>query len=227
MPGARRNDVPLGRVFRPRRARTSFIAVSVDAGFRNEAGDAPSELKSVPMKDVPMPVWMFVPRLNDHAKAQLDDWKHSNKAVGQRLSDADATGIFLAKSNGIDTLIDEQDLLAQTRYTVAADAASLNPKRAETVWKFLSAAVRPVALANGDLRAARSTEEWGAVRRTIVVDGITRHWLEFVPKTLRKTADDKPHTPLPMDNFLMYDTFLSKWSRGPDGTRYYMGKAVK
>lgn len=169
----------------------TFGAVSVDADFRKEAGDAPSELKSVPMKDVPMPVWMFVPKLNDDAKAQLEYWKAANKAVGPRLSDADTTGLFLANTNGIDTLIDEQDLLAQTRYTVTADAAALNPKRAQTVWKFLSAVVRPVALANGDLRAARSTEQWGAVKRTIVVDGVTRYWIEFVPKTLRKTAGDK------------------------------------
>jgi hypothetical protein len=29
-----------------------------------------------------------------------------------------------------------------------------------------------------------------------------------------------------MDNCMMYDTFLSKFSPGPDGALYYMGKPV-
>ncbi|MFA6504822.1 MAG: PHB depolymerase family esterase [Treponemataceae bacterium] len=167
----------------------TFGDFSVGADFMKKAGDAPSELKYIPMKEVPMPVWMFVPKMTADVKAVLDYWKYSNKATGDMLSDANATGIFLAKTNGIDTLIDEQDYLAQTRYTVVKDASALNPKRTAIVWKFLSSVIRPVALANGDLRAARSTEEWGAVKKTIVVDGITRYWIEFVPKTLRKTAD--------------------------------------
>ena len=39
----------------------SFGDFSVSADFMKKAGDAPSELSYVPMKEVPMPVWMFVP----------------------------------------------------------------------------------------------------------------------------------------------------------------------
>jgi poly(3-hydroxybutyrate) depolymerase len=166
----------------------TFGSFAVSSDYMKKVGNAPSELSYVPMKEVPMPVWMFVPKMTADVKAALEYWKYSNKSEGDMLSDANTTGIFLAKVNSIDTLIDEQDLLAQTRYTVKADAAAYNPKRTKIVWKFLSKVVRPVALANGDLRAARSIEEWGATRKTIQVDGITRYWIEFVPKILRKTT---------------------------------------
>ena len=167
----------------------TFGDFSVSSDYMNEAGNAPSDLPYVPMKEIPMPVWMFVPGMTADINAVLDYWKYSNKSEPDMLSAPDADGIFLAKTNSIDTLIDEQDLLAQTRYTVARDAAAPDPERTGAVWRFLTRVVRPVALANGDLRAARSSEEWGIVRRTIVVDGITRYWLEFVPDTLRETGD--------------------------------------
>ena len=40
-------------------------------------------------------------------------------------------------------------------------------------------------------------------------------------------VDEKPHTLLPMDNYIMYDTFLSKFSQGLDGTLSFMAKPVK
>jgi poly(3-hydroxybutyrate) depolymerase len=166
----------------------TFGDFAVSSDFMEKAGNAPSELPHIPTKEVPMPVWMFVSKMTDDVKAALEYWKHSNKSEGDMLSDANANGIFLAKINSIDTLIDKQDLLVQTRYTVTDGASAYNPERTKIVWQFLSRVVRPVALANGDLRAARSTEQWGATLRTINVDGITRYWIEFVPEALRKTA---------------------------------------
>ncbi len=169
----------------------TFGDFSIEQKYMTDSGSAPSELRYIPMREVPMPVWMFVSSMTGAAQSALDYWKYSNKAEGEALSDANATGIFLAKTNGIDSLIDEQDLLAQTRYTVTADAAAWNPGRAAAVWKFLSSVIRPVALANNDLRAARSTEDWGAVRRTLTIDGYSRYWIEFVPKQLRTTVAGK------------------------------------
>lgn len=169
----------------------TFGDVAVSADFMKKAGEAPSELAYIPVKEIPMPVWMFVPKMTADAEALLRYWKYSNKADGDMLSDANATGIYLAKANSIDTLLDEQDTLAQTRYTIVSDADAISPERTKTVWKFLSSVIRPVGLANGDLRAARSAQDWGIVRRTIVVDGITRYWLEFVPARLRATAPGK------------------------------------
>jgi poly(3-hydroxybutyrate) depolymerase len=166
----------------------TFGDFAVSPAFMEEAGKAPSELSYIPMKEVPMPVWMFVPKMTANVKAAIEYWKHSNKGEDAILSDADS-GIFPARINSIDTLIDRQDLLAETRYTVTTNASACDSDRARVVWQFLSRVVRPVALANGDLRAARSVEQWGATRRTIDVDGITRYWIEFVPKALRKTAD--------------------------------------
>jgi poly(3-hydroxybutyrate) depolymerase len=172
----------------------TFGDFAVNQDYMQQVGNAPSDLPYIPTKEVPMPVWMFVTRMTDAVKSAIKYWNYSNKTEDDMLSGVDATGIYLAKINSIDTLIDEQDLLAQTRYTVIPNAVAYNSKRTQAVWKFLSRVVRPVALANGDLRAARSTEQWGGVRRTINVDGFTRYWIEFVPKTLRQT--DKGVAPL-------------------------------
>lgn len=169
----------------------TFGDVMIDQAYMTKVGYAPSELLYVPMCEVPMPVWMFVPSMTPAAQSVLEYWKYSNKAERAPLSDANTTGIYLAKNNTLDTLIDQQDLLAQTRYTVTPDAAAYNPERVAVVWKFLSSVIRPVALANGDLRAARSTEDWGATRRTIDVDGFERYWIEFVPSQLRTTTEGK------------------------------------
>jgi poly(3-hydroxybutyrate) depolymerase len=165
----------------------TFGDFAVNQDYMQQVGNAPSELSYVPTMEVPMPVWMFVPKMTDAIKSAIKYWNYSNKIEGDMLSDTNTTGIFLTRVNSIDTLIDRQDLLAQTRYTVTGNASAYNPKRANIVWKFLSRVVRPVALANGDLRAARTIEQWGANRKTISVDGVTRYWIEFVPKTLRQT----------------------------------------
>lgn len=159
----------------------TFGDFTVELDYMRQVGNAPSELPYISTKEVPMPAWMFVTKMTDAVKSAIKYWNYSNKTEGDMLAATGATGIFLAKINSIDTLIDEQDLLAQTCYTVTPNASAYKPKPTRDVWKFLSRVVRPVALANGDLRAARSTEQWGAVRRTINVNGINRYWVEFTP----------------------------------------------
>jgi polyhydroxybutyrate depolymerase len=41
------------------------------------------------------------------------------------------------------------------------------------------------------------------------------------------TVDERIHTIVPMDLYFQYDTFVSKWSRGADGTLHYLGKPVE
>ena len=48
-----------------------------------------------------------------------------------------------------------------------------------------------------------------------------------VPLVQYVTVDERVHTIVPMDLYFQYDTFVSKWSRGADGTLYYLGKAVE
>ena len=48
-----------------------------------------------------------------------------------------------------------------------------------------------------------------------------------VPLVEYVTVDERVHTIVPMDLYFQYDTFVSKWSRGADGTLYYLGKPVE
>ncbi|MDO4549211.1 MAG: hypothetical protein Q4D04_14055 [Clostridia bacterium] len=46
-----------------------------------------------------------------------------------------------------------------------------------------------------------------------------------IPVVQEQWVQDKGHSTIPEENYVLYD-FLSKYSRGEDGTCYYMGKAI-
>ncbi len=48
-----------------------------------------------------------------------------------------------------------------------------------------------------------------------------------VPLVQYITVDERVHTIVPINLYFQYGTFVSKWSRGPDGALYYLGKVVE
>lgn len=163
---------------------------AIPAEYMEACAAQGTKLADVSIGEIPMPVWFFVSEMDAAAEAVLAYWNGCNDVDPEKFSTELATGVYIANNNGIESLIDEQEFLAQTRYTVKADPAAVTPEITEQVWAFLSDVVRPVGFANNSLRAARSVEEWGAVRREIEIDGVTRYWVEFVPEKLSPTTED-------------------------------------
>ncbi|MDO4546927.1 MAG: PHB depolymerase family esterase [Clostridia bacterium] len=170
----------------------TFGDFEVDASFVEETSAQATRLEGVTVGEIEMPVWFFVTGMNDAHEAVLNHWNAANDVGDEVLMSETATAIYSARTNSIDSLINEQAFLAQTRYTVTEDAAGWNnPERTREVWSFLSSVIRPVGYANNQLRAYRSVEDWGATKQTLEVDGVNRYWVEFVPEKLIETEDGK------------------------------------
>ncbi len=170
----------------------TFGDFEADMDYVTETAAQETKVEGVSVGDVPMPVWFFVSEMNESAEAMLEYWNSCNNVGSEVLSNEWATAIYSAKANTIDSNINEQNYLVQTRYTIAEDAADYaNVERNRVTWDFLSSVVRPVGYANNQLHAARSVEEWGASYQSVEVDGVTRTYIEFVPEHLCETEEGK------------------------------------
>ena len=163
----------------------------IPAKFMADTAAEKTALKTVSMGQIPMPVWMFVSKLDVNTKAVVDQWNKRNDVTDEKYSTDMATAVYMARMNTTDSLINQQNFLAQTRYSVVKDPEALSPKTTRAVWAFLSKTIRPVGFANNDLRASRTVEEWGAKIRHLEVAGVNRYWVEYVPDQLFPTNGDK------------------------------------
>jgi len=154
----------------------------ISENFMRHAASEPSKLDGVAIGDLPMPTWLFTSELDANAQAVVDYWNARNNASEEKFSTDLAAGVFMARTNTTDSLINEQNFLAQTRYSVVADPETAEPATTRAVWGFLSSVVRPVGFSNNALRPARSVEEWGGTTRHLEVDGVNRYWVEYVPE---------------------------------------------
>ena len=170
----------------------SFGNLAVSEDFMISAAGRSTDRESIKAGEIPVPVWMFVEKSGEAEKAVLDYWKSANNAdTRQSFCGEDLDVLYLAQKNPLNSLLDEQDMIAQTRLTETSDALKPNVARTQKVWEFLSSVTRTGGILNGDLRPAYTLEEWQAKKRTIIIDGVTRHWFEFVPEKLYPTDGEK------------------------------------
>ncbi len=63
---------------------------------------------------------------------------------------------------------------------------------AASTWETLHRSIRVSGVGAGDLHPYRSMEEWGLVKHELEIDGVVRHWLEYVPKGNVSRSDSRP-----------------------------------
>ena len=63
---------------------------------------------------------------------------------------------------------------------------------AASVWETLHRSIRVSGVGVDDLHPYRTTDEWGLVRHELEIDGVVRHWLEYVPKGNVSRCDSRP-----------------------------------
>ena len=136
-----------------------------------------------------LPVWMFVSELDQEAEL-VELFKGYNGCTDEAFSNAEADYVYFPKQQVNDLLADNQPM-SQVRVTVTADAAALNAGRAAAVYSFLQLGTRNVGFGDAKMGYARTVEQWGATIETLEVDGVTRWWVQYVPTTLRETAEGK------------------------------------
>ncbi len=63
---------------------------------------------------------------------------------------------------------------------------------AASTWETLHRSIRVSGVGVDDLHPYRTTDEWGLVRHELEIDGVVRHWLEYVPKGNVSRCDSRP-----------------------------------
>jgi poly(3-hydroxybutyrate) depolymerase len=168
----------------------TFGRLSLTSSFISATATAGTDTPYVHNGEIPVPMWLFAEEYGESERAVMDHWKTANRsATAEIFSSTDLTEMYVARPNPLSNMVDEQDMVAQTRLTVTRDARAYNELRTTAVWKFLSSVTRTGGLHNSDLRPAYSLEEWNAFKRTLTVSGVVRHWFEFVPEQLQYTSE--------------------------------------
>lgn len=147
---------------------------------------APDILK----KEVPCPV-CFVGARERYPEYVIEYWRRANKTEEREYRQGD-TAVWLPDMAQTESAVDHQ-AVARVLWFPAPDQSTQDASGiAAEVWDtFLSKTVRATGILNGDLHAYRTAEQWGLQRREIQVDGVTRHWYEYVPERLSVLADER------------------------------------
>lgn len=157
---------------------------------------APDILK----KEVPCPV-CFVGERELYPEYVFEYWRRANKTEELAYCQGDKT-VWLPDMAQTESSVDHQAVARVVWFHAPEAAGGATEVRGEAadgaagtaaeVWDtFLSKTVRATGILNGDLHAYRTAKQWGLLRREIQVDGVTRHWYEYVPKRLSVLADER------------------------------------
>lgn len=151
-------------------------------------GAKPSDLAYVPLKEVPVPVWI----VTDHPETEKEViayWKQANQSEDEPYFRRGIVEFHPSKMN-IDSLIEHQ-AGADLWVSGSQDDRGNQFGPDDYYGYFLCKTQRGTAIANGDLNPVRTMEEWHMEYHTMEVDGYTREWYEFIPDVNRRYEGEK------------------------------------
>ena len=137
----------------------------------------------------PLPVWMMWSR-SERANAQVAQyWKEQNHVNPERFWNAQADEIYLPTTVWKKSQLNDQ-LISQVRITNGFEG-TLSRELWEPVWAYLKEAYRYRSRGKM-LRRRKEPEAYGLTRHTLVHDGYTRLWYEYVPDSVKNTQGPVP-----------------------------------
>ncbi|MDF2523561.1 MAG: hypothetical protein K0R31_1202 [Clostridiales bacterium] len=163
----------------------AFGVTDIDDSFLQDRSKTPSLEKEVMQKDVPVPMWIGAKEKTSAVSKSVDYWKKANNCTSPKLSNDFANEIYLPKPFTRTFEVNNQNV-AKVLLTINS-GSYYNTDFVSNVWyAFLSKTRRYAGTANGSLRAYETPTDLGCVKKELVVDGIKREWLEYVPKSIKK-----------------------------------------
>lgn len=125
-----------------------------------------------------VPVWMGVSRLEGANTGTAAYWRTQNSSREVPLSGEGADYIWMPPY--VHTLCDvNEETIAQVRVTEGQE--NLTTAFLETAWKYIGLARRHRGQGKKNLRYYKDPVSLGGSRHTMVVDGLERVWVEYVP----------------------------------------------
>lgn len=135
-----------------------------------------------------IPVWMLWSRNSDENARICEYWKVQNKSGYEKFSNQYADEIYMPSTCVKKSQINEEQI-AQVRITNGYSGMP-DQELFDAVWAYIGMARRHRSYGAKNLRYTKKPEDYGAVRHTILVEGYTRVWYEYVPEHVK--AMDKP-----------------------------------
>ena len=137
-----------------------------------------------------IPVWMLWSQNTGENARVSAYWKMQNKSQKEAFSNGYADEIYLPDTCVKKSQINEEQI-AQVRIT---NGYSDMPDQElfDAVWAYIGKARRHRSYGTKNLRYNKKPEDYGAVRRTIQVDGYTRVWYEYVPEHVKNMESPVP-----------------------------------
>jgi len=131
-----------------------------------------------------LPVWMAFGSLEQGENgAAVEYWKAQNQVVGEPLSGQGADVIWMPTPVRMTDETNEEKV-AQVRVTVGKTVSDTD--MIPVMWKYIGSLRRHRGQGGKILRYFKDPADYGATLHTMVVDGITRIWYEFVPDCCTK-----------------------------------------
>ena len=126
-----------------------------------------------------LPVWMAVSSLDGFNEEAIRYWKEENHVMGSPLCGCGADYIWMPSPVTPKSEINEE-VIAQVRVKIGDTQPS--DALLDTMWAYLSLARRHRGYGHKNLRYFRSPEVFGAEKRELISEGMTRLWYEYVPE---------------------------------------------
>jgi poly(3-hydroxybutyrate) depolymerase len=153
--------------------------------LHGESDQGEVELKVMGMA-AQLPVWMSMTAKNADNTAAVDFWKEQNHVVGAPLSGEGADEIWMPTPVRVLSEVNEEQI-AQVRLAVRKNP--FTKEQMEAAWSYIGLARRHRGPGKKQLRYFKEPIACGAEKKTMEVDGMTRTWYEYVPKSC--TPDQK------------------------------------
>ncbi len=153
-------------------------------------GDVTVKAEAIDNKNaIELPAWFFVSAYDEEEEV-VNLLRGFNGCTDEVFSNANADMIWFPNQQVNDLLLNDQPM-SQVRVTVREDAAALNAERAAAVYDFFKLATREVGYGPKAIRYTHELSDWGFETKTLEVNGVTRTYFQYVPTTVRETAEGK------------------------------------
>lgn len=157
----------------------------IDEAYMKEIGSRTSDLCSIPLCEVPVPVWLA----GKENAGVADYWKKANEVEAEpyhRRGVQEYHPIINTYRSEI-----EHQTGAQLWISGETDEKGRRYSSKNYYEDFLSKTQRATSIVNGDLNPVRSMDEWHMERHTIEVDGYVREWYEYIPEERLRHGGNK------------------------------------
>lgn len=137
-----------------------------------------------------IPVWMHWTENTGENRSVAEYWKKQNKSDEEAFSNKYANEIYMPSTCVKKSQINEEQI-AQVRITNGF-SGTVTKEIFDVVWPYVSKARRHRSYGSKALRYNKAPEDYGAVRRTMELDGYTRVWYEYVPEHVKTLNSPVP-----------------------------------